>query len=69
MLNESNAQYPANQSQMHLYVDDVDTVFSKALSAGAIPVMEPHVRPHGDRMAGVRDPFDNIWWLATHDER
>ncbi len=67
MLNESNAQYPANQSQMHLYVDDVDTVFSKALSAGAASLMEPNVRPHGNRMAGVRDPLENIWWIATHE--
>ena len=65
MLNESNEQYPANVSQMHLYVDDVEIVFSKALSAGAISIMEPNERPHGDRMAGVKDPCGNIWWIAT----
>ena len=69
MLNESNAQYPANQSQMHLYVDNVDIVFSKALSAGASSIMEPNVRPHGDRMAGVKDPLENIWWIAKHENR
>ena len=66
MLNESNEQYPVNVSQMHLYVDDVDIVFSKALSADAISIMEPNERPHGDRMAGVKDPCGNIWWIATH---
>ena len=66
MLNESNEQYPVNVSQMHLYVDDVEIVFSKALSAGAISIMEPNVRPHGDHMAGVKDPCGNIWWIATH---
>ena len=66
MLNESNEQYPVNVSQMHLYVDDVETVFSKALSAGAISIMEPNDRPHGDRMAGAKDPCGNIWWIATH---
>ena len=20
---------------------------------------------HGDRRAGVKDPFGNVWWLAT----
>jgi uncharacterized glyoxalase superfamily protein PhnB len=66
MLNESNEQYPVNMSQMHLYVDDVDIVFSKALSTGAISIMEPNERAHGDRMAGVKDPCGNIWWIATH---
>lgn len=66
MLNESNEQYPINVSQMHLYVDDVEIVFSKALSAGAVSIMEPNERPHGDRMAGVKDPCGNIWWIATH---
>ena len=66
MLNESNEQYPVNVSQMHLYVDDVEIVFSKALSAGAISIMEPNVRPHGDHMAGVKDPCGNIWWIARY---
>jgi len=66
MLNESNEQYPVNVSQMHLYVDDVEIVFSKALSAGAISIMEPNVRPHGDHMAGVKDPCGNIWWIAKY---
>ena len=66
MLNESNEQYPVNLSQMHLYVDDVDVVFSKALSAGAISIMESNERPHGDRMAGFKDPCGNIWWIASH---
>lgn len=66
MINESNEQYPVNVSQMHLYVDDVEKVFSKALSAGAVSIMEPNERPHGDRMAGVKDPCGNIWWIARH---
>ena len=66
MLNESNEQYPVNLSQMHLYVDDVDVVFSKALSADAISMMESNERPHGDRMAGFKDPCGNIWWIASH---
>jgi len=66
MVNESNEEYPVNVSQMHLYVDDVEIVFSQALSAGAVSIMEPNERPHGDRMAGVKDPCGNIWWIATH---
>jgi len=66
MMNESNEQYPVNVSQMHLYVDDVEKVFSKALSAGAVSIMEPNERPHGERMAGAKDPCGNKWWIARH---
>ena len=65
MLNETTEEYPVNVSQMHLYVEDSDITFSKALQAGAIALMEPNNRPHGDRMAGVKDPCGNIWWIAT----
>ena len=65
MLNECSDVYPANVSQMHLYVEDADTTYATALSAGATSLMEPNDRPHGDRMAGIKDPCDNIWWIAT----
>ncbi len=64
MVNEAGADYEANRSQMHLYVADVDTAFARALREGATAVMEPNRRPHGDRMAGFRDPCDNLWWIA-----
>ena len=65
MMNEANEDYSENISQMHLFVSDVEETFAKALSAGAAAIMEPNVRPHGDRMAGVKDPCGNIWWIAT----
>lgn len=65
MLNESTADYPANTSQMHLYVDDADAAYERALTLGAVSLMEPNDRPHGDRMAGIKDPCGNVWWLAT----
>lgn len=65
MMNEGTKEYPVNVSQIHLFVEDADTTFSNALTAGAIALMEPNRRPHGDRMAGVRDPCGNVWWIAT----
>lgn len=65
MLNESTDAFSSNVSQMHVLVDDADTVFEEALKAGAEAVMQPNVRPHGDRMAGVKDPCGNIWWIAS----
>ncbi|MEM6499988.1 MAG: VOC family protein, partial [Pseudomonadota bacterium] len=65
MLNQSSADYPPNTSQMHLYVADSDATFDAALKHGATPLMQPNLRPHGDRMAGIKDPCGNVWWLAT----
>ncbi len=66
MLNESTDTYHANTSQVHLYVGDADAVYETALQFGATSLMEPNIRPHGDRMAGIEDPCGNIWWIATH---
>ncbi|MEM7377084.1 MAG: VOC family protein [Pseudomonadota bacterium] len=64
MLNQATTEFPANVSQMHVFVETVEGVYSAALRAGARSVMAPNVRPHGDRMAGVVDPCGNLWWIA-----
>lgn len=68
MLNQATAEYSANTTRMHLYVDDIPTVYARALAHGAVSLMEPMVRPHGDRMAGFKDPCGNIWWIAQPAE-
>ena len=65
MLNQSTAQYAANISQMHIYVENADKAYEQALQSGASSLMEPNDRPHGDRMAGITDPCGNIWWIAS----
>ncbi len=65
MLNESSADYPINMSQMHLFVHNADETYELALQLGAVSLMEPNDRPHGDRMAGIKDPCGNVWWLAS----
>jgi PhnB protein len=51
-----------------LYVENVDTVFNQAVSAGAkveSPVADMF---WGDRYGRVRDPFGHSWSVATHKE-
>ena len=67
MLNQSTNDYPANVSQIHLYVNDVEDSYKAALQKGASSLMAPNKRPHGDKMAGIKDPCGNIWWIATHE--
>ena len=68
MMNEASGTYPVNVSQMHLFVEDCDSIYGLALQSGAVSIMEPNDRPHGDRMAGIKDPCGNIWWIATHNQ-
>jgi PhnB protein len=51
-----------------LYVEDVDSVFNQAVSAGA-KVEKPLADMFwGDRYGQVSDPFGHSWSLATHKE-
>lgn len=51
-----------------LYVDDVDTVFAKALALGATVNKPLADQFYGDRNGTVIDPFGHKWTIATHKE-
>jgi PhnB protein len=51
-----------------LYVNDVDSVFKQAVSAGAKENMPPTDMFWGDRFGKLTDPFGHSWALATHKE-
>ena len=53
---------------IHLYVDDCDATYRRAIEAGATSLREPTDQFYGDRMAGVVDPVGDHWWIATHVE-
>ncbi len=51
---------------IHIYTEDVDAAFNRAVSAGAqvkMPLMDQF---WGDRYGMVADPFGHNWSLATH---
>jgi PhnB protein len=58
-------KFPA---MLHLYMEDVDAVYQRAIQAGATSVREPADQVYGDRTGGVEDAFGNQWWIATHIE-
>jgi uncharacterized glyoxalase superfamily protein PhnB len=66
LLSEASADTPARPCVNFAYVADVDSVFRKAVDAGATPTREPTDWPWGDRVGGFQDPFDNRWWVATY---
>jgi PhnB protein len=53
---------------LHLYVEDADAAFARAVAAGATVVQPVETKFYGDRMGTVRDPFGHRWHLATHVE-
>lgn len=59
---------PPGRVLLHLYVEDVDKTYQKAIEAGATSMREPENQFYGDRSGGVTDPFGNQWWISTHVE-
>ena len=53
---------------IHLYVDNADAAFDKAVKAGATPTMPPMNAFWGDRYGKVTDPFGHQWSIAQHVE-
>ena len=51
-----------------LYVEDVDSVFQRAVDAGAEVKRALENQFYGDRMGTLADPFGHTWSLATHIE-
>ncbi len=51
---------------MHLYVEDADAVFQRAVDAGATPGMPVMDTFWGDRYGRVTDPWGHEWSVATH---
>ncbi len=51
---------------IHLYVNDADAAWARALEAGARPTMELADMFWGDRYGQVADPFGHLWSIATH---
>ncbi len=51
---------------IHIYTEDVDAAFARAVKAGAKsvgPVMDMF---WGDRFGKLQDPFGHTWTIATH---
>jgi PhnB protein len=68
MMGQAAAEWPAMPAMLHLYVEDADAVFRRAVEAGARSIREPEDQFYGDRSGGVADPAGNQWWISTHVE-
>lgn len=53
---------------IHLYVEDADAVFDRAVDAGATVKMPLENAFWGDRYGKLVDPFGHHWSISTHIE-
>jgi PhnB protein len=51
-----------------LYVEDVDSLFERAIHAGAKELRPVQNQFYGDRSGTLQDPYGHIWNIATHIE-
>lgn len=68
MLGEASAARQATPVMLHLYVEDVDAAFARAVRAGAKILSPPTLQFYGDRAGGLIEPSGNTLWIATHVE-
>ena len=66
MLADAGEGWPPVPAHLHVYVEDVDATYRRALEAGAESLQPPERKADDpDRRGGVRDPAGNSWWIAT----
>lgn len=70
MMGQATEKWPAMPMVIHLFVDDVDAAYEKALAAGATVLMgdegKPADREWGQRTTYLQDADGNTWFLAKH---
>jgi uncharacterized glyoxalase superfamily protein PhnB len=59
---------PPTTAAIHLYVDDVDALWTRATGAGASVMMPLADQFWGDRYGVLTDQWGNRWSLASHKE-
>jgi PhnB protein len=76
MLADENAQMDSRGPRaiggtpvaLHVYVEDSDAVFERAVQAGAKALRAVEDRFYGDRSGQFEDPFGHRWDVSTHVE-
>lgn len=64
-MGDASGDYEPYAFGVHLYVDDADAMYERALAAGATSLRAPADQFYGDREATVKDPFGNQWYIAS----
>ncbi len=68
MLTDAVEGWPANPTHVHIYVEDVDAIFKRAVASGATVVKEPVQEGDPDKRGGFMDAGGTTWWVSTQVE-
>ena len=66
MLCDAKPHWAFTPALLQVYVGDVETVVARAREHGADVVTEPTDFHGGQRLARLRDPWHNLWWLFEY---
>lgn len=65
---EAPGPNPRPSSALHVYTENVDALYDRAIKAGCKVESPLQDQFWGDRFARVRDPFGHSWGIAQHIE-
>ncbi|HYW69440.1 MAG TPA: VOC family protein [Pyrinomonadaceae bacterium] len=69
-MGEAHGQWQPMPAVFMMYVEDVDAWYERAIKAeGAVAKDPPKLQPHGARMGSIKDPFDNVWYIASQVQK
>jgi uncharacterized glyoxalase superfamily protein PhnB len=65
MVSDGSGVREAVPAFLYVYVENADKTYQDAIDSGAQPIERPIDTPYGDRRATIRDPWGNMWQIAT----
>lgn len=68
-MGEPPVESPPMPCSLHLYVEDAEAVYARAIESGGVSLYQPDLKPYGDLEGGVRDPSGNVWYIATRQRQ
>jgi PhnB protein len=51
---------------VYVYVEDVNSVYARAIEFGAKSISAPEDKPYHERQAGFVDAGGNTWWVSRY---
>ena len=63
-MGDTQGQREPEHTAFYLYVPDVDTLYNRAVAAGAAPLSAPGDQWYGERVASVKDTMGMTWYMA-----
>ena len=66
LISDGGGIRESTSSFHYIYVADADAIYHRAVARGAEAIEQPTDMPYGDRRATIRDPWKNIWQIATY---